>query len=198
MNYLAHFFLAGNSQGLIIGNYIADSVKGAAYKNYPFEIANGIMLHRQLDTFIDTHSISQQTKEILKPHFKRYSGIVLDFLYDHLLAKNWNSYSPVPIQAFSDSIISILKNCDELPLEQTQFLRYMINYNIPAAYASEDVIKTALYHYSKRINCPFDLSEALLVYNSNKRNIDVHFNSFFKEAVKFSQDYIKNLELNKP
>ena len=32
MNFLAHIFLSGTNEGIIIGNFIADNVKGKAYK----------------------------------------------------------------------------------------------------------------------------------------------------------------------
>jgi acyl carrier protein phosphodiesterase len=31
MNYLAHLYLSGNNEDVLIGNFIADSVKGAKY-----------------------------------------------------------------------------------------------------------------------------------------------------------------------
>ncbi|MBN8703553.1 MAG: DUF479 domain-containing protein [Bacteroidetes bacterium] len=189
MNYLAHFFLAGKSEDLLIGNYIADSVKGIAYTNYPAGISKGILMHRALDNLIDTHEIAAQTKELLKPHLKRYSGIALDFLYDYLLAKNWEKFSDEPLQHFSDSTIEILSMYSNLPVEQQQFLRYMKAYNLPAAYAKEDIIRQALYHFTKRINAPYELNMAIDIYNLNKTDIDSHFDLFMKEAVIFSLDF---------
>jgi acyl carrier protein phosphodiesterase len=43
MNFLSHLYLAGDSEALIIGNYIADSVKGNALLNYTPEIQKGII-----------------------------------------------------------------------------------------------------------------------------------------------------------
>ena len=34
MNFLAHLYLSGNDSDIMIGNFIADSVKGKAYKKY--------------------------------------------------------------------------------------------------------------------------------------------------------------------
>ena len=63
MNYLAHFHLSNNDKNLIIGNYIADDVKGKAYLNYPTEIQHGIILHRKIDAFTDTHQIVINSKK---------------------------------------------------------------------------------------------------------------------------------------
>ena len=45
MNVLAHIYLSGDSEKIIIGNYIGDYVKGRDYLNYPEQIRKGIILH---------------------------------------------------------------------------------------------------------------------------------------------------------
>ena len=50
MNYLAHILLSGTSPDVMIGNFIADSIKGSKYNSYPLQIQKGILLHRQIDT----------------------------------------------------------------------------------------------------------------------------------------------------
>ena len=49
MNVLAHIYLSGDSDKIIIGNYIGDYVKGKDYLNYPDPIRKGIILHRHID-----------------------------------------------------------------------------------------------------------------------------------------------------
>ena len=45
MNYLAHILLSGNNPDVMIGNFIADSIKGSKYNSYPLQIQKGILLH---------------------------------------------------------------------------------------------------------------------------------------------------------
>jgi len=42
MNYLAHIYLSGESDEIILGNFIADYVKRNKYLNYPEHVARGI------------------------------------------------------------------------------------------------------------------------------------------------------------
>ena len=70
---------------------MGDFVKGSDYENYPIEIKNGILLHRQIDSFTDAHPIVLKSKKRLHTHYGHYSGIVVDIFYDHFLAKNWDS-----------------------------------------------------------------------------------------------------------
>ena len=74
MNFLSHLHLSGDSEGLIIGNYIADSVKGSAYNMFSNEIQKGILLHRKIDTFTDNHPTVEQSKKRLREKYKKYSG----------------------------------------------------------------------------------------------------------------------------
>lgn len=55
MNYLAHALLSNNNKGLLIGNFIADHIRGNDFKNFPEEVIKGILLHRRIDTFTDSH-----------------------------------------------------------------------------------------------------------------------------------------------
>ena len=66
MNYLAHFYLSNHDKNLIVGNYIADDVKGKAYLDYPLEIQKGILLHRKIDDFTDNHPIVNISKNRIR------------------------------------------------------------------------------------------------------------------------------------
>ena len=49
MNILAHLYLSGQNEDVIIGNFIGDFVKGKQIQKYPEEIVKGIRLHREID-----------------------------------------------------------------------------------------------------------------------------------------------------
>ncbi len=97
MNFLAHIYLSGNSEELIIGNYIADAVKGKQFESYQAGIAQGIILHRKIDTYTDTHAIVDLSKERLRPIYRKYATVIIDVLFDHYLAANWKIYSDMPL-----------------------------------------------------------------------------------------------------
>ena len=102
MNFLAHLFLAGNDEGLIIGNFIADSIRGKETNNYPESIRRGIVLHRQIDHFTDTHPVVKRTVQRLRKSSEKYAPVVSDVIYDHFLAANWNQYSSIPLKQFAN------------------------------------------------------------------------------------------------
>lgn len=92
MNYLAHLYLSGNDHQLMVGNFIGDAVKGSLYEQFPGRIREGILLHRQIDTYTDNHPKIRQAKSYFSKSYGKYSGVVVDVLFDHFLASNWNKY----------------------------------------------------------------------------------------------------------
>ena len=67
MNYLAHAYLSFGHKEVLTGNMISDFVKGKARFQYPEGIQKGIMLHRAIDDFTDTHPATAIAKEIFRP-----------------------------------------------------------------------------------------------------------------------------------
>ena len=92
MNFLAHVFLSGVDEQLILGNLIADAVKGKQFENYDLKVKNGIIMHRQIDKFTDDHAIVRQSKKRLEEDYKKFAGIIVDIYYDHFLSLNFNKY----------------------------------------------------------------------------------------------------------
>lgn len=151
MNYLAHFYLAGNSEELVVGNFIGDAVKGNNYLNYPEKIKQGIIMHRAIDSFTDSHPIVRQSTHRLQAHYHKFAGILVDVFYDHILAKNWSTFSDSELNIFAQKTYSILeKNQEYLPEKAKFVLPYMKNGNWLNNYIYLDGIKRTLGGMSRR------------------------------------------------
>ena len=125
MNFLAHIYLSGDNDLIKIGNFMADGIRGKQYENYPLEIQKGIILHRAIDTFTDAHPIFRQSTKRLHNNYHHYAGVIVDILYDHFLAKNWNKYSDEKLEDFVDEdtgeTVSIERN--EILFERGDFVQ---------------------------------------------------------------------------
>jgi len=55
MNFLAHAHLSFNDESLLVGNLIADAVKGKQFFLFSESIRKGMLLHRKIDAFTDSH-----------------------------------------------------------------------------------------------------------------------------------------------
>lgn len=193
MNYLAHLYLSGQSEDLIVGNFIADSVKGRQYKNFSDGVRQGIILHRYIDTFTDSNEIVEQSKARLRPRFRKYAPIIVDIFYDHYLAANWQAYSSGTLKEYSTQIYRILKNnLDELPLKSVQFLGYMMQNNIPCAYASTEGVNRVLEGMSYRTSFKSDMELAGEALAKHYADFEKEFREFFPML----QKYVHSLDLS--
>ncbi len=92
MNYLAHAYLSFGNEEILLGNMISDFVKGKKQFLYPPVVHKGILLHRAIDDFTDTHPITQKAKTVFKNAYRLYSGAFIDVVYDHFLAKDQTAF----------------------------------------------------------------------------------------------------------
>ena len=151
MNYLAHILLSGTNPDVIIGNFIADSIKGSKYNSYPVEIQKGILLHRQIDTITDAHPAFRKSTKRLHKNYGHYSGIIVDIFYDHFLAKNWSDYSDILLDAYIQTFYKLLRdNFDILPANIQKMAPVMIEGNWLLIYAELEGIDRVLAGMNRR------------------------------------------------
>lgn len=79
---------------------LGDVARGADLSAYPADIEKGIRLHRKIDAATDRHPLSISARETFGPGRRRYAGIVMDLVCDHLLASDWSRYSDEALPDF--------------------------------------------------------------------------------------------------
>lgn len=184
MNYLAHAFLSNNNTDLLIGNFIADHLRGNDFSAYSDNIIEGIYLHRKIDTFTDSHPLFKSSKRIFYDGFEKYSGILVDIYFDHLLAKNFENYHPESLTIFSNKVYDVYSMHQHvLPSSSNRFLEYVIKNNIYSAYANIEGIEKVLFHLSQRIKRDICLDASILLFKQNEAELEYSFNLFFKDAI---------------
>lgn len=190
MNYLAHIYLSGGDDLLSIGNFAADSVHGNKYKQFPDRIQDGILLHRQIDTFTDAHPVFRASKDFVRPRFNHYSGILIDMFYDHFLASNWHEYHEQPLATYARDFYELLQSNYHLLPERTQrFLPYMIEYNWLVSYADIEGLKKILGQMSNRAKSPVNLALSTEELRANYSLLQSQFKKFFSELEAFVEEY---------
>lgn len=186
MNYLAHLYLSGKDEKVIVGNFIGDYVKGRKYSDYPDEIAKGILLHRKIDSFTDEHILTKNSKAFFRDEFGLYSGIVVDFFFDHFLAKNWNDYSNISLRTFSKQIHAILlSNFRHLPKRVQGFLPFLIQNKRLESYATVDGIVQSLKIMSNYTSVPSKSDKARTILQDNYEPLEEKFSLFMEEIIEF-------------
>lgn len=195
MNFLAHIYLSENKEFVTIGNFIADGIRGKQYKKFSKEIQIGILLHRQIDTFTDAHSIVRQSTKRLHENYSHYSGVIVDILYDHFLAKNWSQYSDVPLDLFVDEFYeSLERNFVILPPRIQKMLPYMMADNWLLNYANIEGIQGVLNGMNRRTKNISGMDKATSELQTYYTEFEAEFTQFFEELRRFSHE--KLIEIN--
>jgi acyl carrier protein phosphodiesterase len=189
MNFLAHLYLSGESEGLKTGNFIGDYVKGRKFEHYQGEIRQGILLHRAIDNFTDNNPYFQEAKQFFHPYYKRYSGIVADVAFDHFLAFNWNSYSVYTLRDYTRNAHAILlSNYLRLPFRVQQFLPVIIRNRRLESYATLEGFEKALAIMANYTSLPAMSHHAVMVVEENRENLQSLFTAFMKEVLQFVEE----------
>jgi acyl carrier protein phosphodiesterase len=194
MNYLAHIYLSGENNLVTIGNFIADGIKGKDYKSYPQDIQTGILLHRHIDTYTDAHATVRKSTKRLHEKYSHYSGVIVDILYDHFLAKNWSAYSNIPLDKYCDTFYdSLEENFDILPSRIQHMMPYMIADNWLLSYSSIEGIQKVLEGMNRRTKNRVQMNLAINELQDFYNEFELEFTSFFEELILSSKDKLKIL-----
>ena len=184
INYLGHFYLAYPDDDLLVGNLLGDCVKGCGWEYYPERIAAGIKMHRAIDTFTDEHEISANCRAMIRNVAGKFSGVALDILYDHVLAKNWSSFSTKPLNEFAQDIYRrIDARYEELTMENRILMGHMKQHNWLVGYASVEGTQRSLTGMSKRISYTNNLDKVMTRYTEVQEEFDVLALEFLNEIV---------------
>ncbi|NOU58791.1 ACP phosphodiesterase [Marinifilum caeruleilacunae] len=184
MNFLAHLYLSGESEKVKVGNFIGDYIKGKKYMNYHPDVQKGIILHRNIDHFTDKHPLVIQSSQKLKDGFGRYSGVVVDLIYDHFLANYWSEYHSSSIEQFVTKSHEILvKNYLILPNKVKMFLPFLIQSRRLESYAHLDGLQTALDIMARRTSLPDQSEYAIDTLQEHYKDFEEEFKSFMKDML---------------
>jgi len=186
LNYLAHQLLSFKNSDLMIGNFIADSIQGNRFNGLNDNIIKGIILHRKIDTFTDTHPIYLTSKHRFSKDFGKYSGVLMDMIYDHYLAKNFDNYSEIKLQEFSNHSYAILnESLNIFPEPAKRFHSYMVENNVLVNYSTLQGMETVLTHLNHRIRHRYQLQNAIAMVKEQDTEIEEEFIMFFDDLHRY-------------
>ena len=167
---------------MMLGNFIGDAVKGAFDGQYPKPIGRGIAFHRFIDSFTDSHTEVSAAKKLLRPSQGKFSGVVVDVLFDHFLAIHWSRYHAQDLGAFAENCYAVVQaNREMLPRRSEQFFRYMVQNNILEKYATIEGIQRVLRGMDSRTKYDSHMMDAVYELDQKFELLDGHFQRFFPE-----------------
>jgi acyl carrier protein phosphodiesterase len=173
---------------------MADGIRGKDYLNFPEEVKKGILLHRQIDTFTDSHPIYRTSKHRLHKKYGHYSGVIMDILYDHFLAKNWENYSNEKLVDYTENFYQSLETNYNILSEKTKNLMpYMIERNWLMSYATIAGIEMILFQMDYRTKHRANMQEAIVELQEFYFEFEKEFTDFFEELITFTHQKIITL-----
>ena len=194
MNFLAHIYLSFDDKEIALGNFIADSIRGNKINHLPSRIQKGVILHREIDTYTDSHPIPKISSKRLHKNYSHYSRVIVDIYYDHFLAKNWKHYSDTPLKIFVDNFYDLLEdNYTILPTGVQRMMPYMISDDWLYNYSKMEGIDRVLQGMDRRTKNRSKMNFAILDLEEHYSDFEREFTSFFNELITFSKQKYKSL-----
>ena len=183
MNYLAHLFLSCQDDDLLIGNFIADSIRNKEVATYHPAIQQGIRLHRKIDSYTDNHPIVRQSTRRLHPYHHKYAPVVIDVFFDNLLVNNWALYTDESLPDFAQRMYqTLIDRQSDLPLKMQKYVPNMIANDWLQKYGTMEGMQYTFERMDKRAKFKSNFSNAVSHLQKDYDLYNEAFNLFFPDV----------------
>jgi acyl carrier protein phosphodiesterase len=188
MNHLAHLFLAADTPESLLGNLSGDFVKGPLGVRFPAAVRDGIVEHRKIDEFTDTHPVAAAFRRVIVAEQGHYARVIADMFFDHFLASNWRDYSEETLESFLERVFSKLDPLIPMMPEPLQLVyprmrdgRWLLSYREIGG------IRTALSNMSYRFSRRPRLETAVHLLKDERSTLERHFQNFFPQVMAYAK-----------
>lgn len=185
MNFLAHLLLSCEAEELLVGNFLGDFVKNRELSQFSEGVQQGVRLHRLIDSFTDAHPMVRQGTKRMHARHGKYAGVVVDVLYDYVLANNWQEFGPGDLQVFANkSYDTLQKHLPNMPERLHSIVPRMIADNWLVRYGTREGIDFTFSRLRRRVSRPDFLENVLITLDENEKELTKEFRQFFPDIVK--------------
>ncbi|KHT59176.1 acyl carrier protein phosphodiesterase [Photobacterium gaetbulicola] len=190
MNFLAHLHLAQQCNSHLAGNLLADFVRGDPYRQFDRDIADGIKLHRFVDSYIDAMPEVRQCRQLFGPTTRRVSGIALDMAWDHFLARHWQQFHPQTLPDFVTAArAEVEKYQHNMPESYLLTMSRMWQQNWLLQYRYPETLNTALLRMAERRPRLHQLALTPEVLMANYRQLEEAFFLIYPQVEQAAQQF---------
>ena len=198
MNYLAHLHLADDTPESMVGNLMPDLVHGKLPVVHDAEVMHGIMTHRRVDAFTDTHPIFAKSKS----HFmnasklpgevslRHFSGILVDVYYDHFLAVDWHLYHEMSLPEFIGHAYEQLHvGRGYMPEQMLSRMARIREADYLSQYATTQGLNNVLtlmsMRFSERLDRNIQMQHSIPIMIANYQALREDFHAFYPQLMKY-------------
>ncbi|MGR5269269.1 ACP phosphodiesterase [Vibrio astriarenae] len=188
MNFLAHLHIADHCQSSLLGNLLGDFVKGDPNKQFDTHVAQGIRLHRFVDSYTDAHDVINEGKLRFDKEQRRFAPIALDMFWDHCLAKQWQQHHSLSLRKFVDYAQQEIKQYQQpLPERFNQVSAHMWQGRWLESYADFDNIIYALERMSQRSLRMGALAQCAEGLSTHYEHFEQQFGELYRDVLAASR-----------
>jgi len=181
MNFLAHLHLATLANSSLLGNLMADFVRGNPHNDWPQPVAEGILLHRRIDVMTDSLPEVRAARRYFREETYRVAPITLDVIWDHFLARHWQQIAPeISLPTFLNQARAVIQ--PELPSTPERFQnlnRYLWTERWMENYADAAYLEKVLYGMASRRPRLAALSDSYQDFVAHYHQFDTLFWQFY-------------------
>jgi acyl carrier protein phosphodiesterase len=187
LNYLAHLFLAENNAASRVGNLLGDFVTGrpeSLRDRFPDAVLKGIVRHRAIDRFADSHRVTARLKGAVSPSRRRFAGVIIDIVHDHFLTRRWSGFSPTPFRAFIDECNGALReHLPLLPPDLRDTLEARIADDWLGHYGTDEGLDDVFHRVARRHHGFDPIKDAIDDLKENREIFEAGFDEFFPDLI---------------
>jgi acyl carrier protein phosphodiesterase len=184
MNHLAHVLLSCGDDYRLAGNFMADFINNKEAETLSDTVNVGIELHKQIDSYTDSHTEVLAAVRLLRPTQGKYAPVTVDILFDYFLSNNWARYSSIPMRTFTQDTYKRLQSMTGIfPLAlQERFPRMMAHDFLHSCEDIERLIDTFV-RVGKRAKFDHHFDRAHIDLVENEEALQGHFDRFFPDLM---------------
>ena len=174
---------------------IGDHVKGkVALEQYPDEIKKGVMLHRKIDAYADTHPATQRAKLLFRTDYRLYAGAIMDTLFDHYLASDPKYFSTQEalLQFTLTCYQQLEQNAKYFPPDFAAYFPYMREHNWLYNYRTLKGMERALNGLARRAKHMPPIEKAYETFVTNYYQLNQCYYELIDDMIGFVKIELTN------
>jgi acyl carrier protein phosphodiesterase len=163
MNHFAHLVLSQATVESTVGNLLGDFARGVDVNSLPTPVHAGLLNHRAVDRFTDSHPLVLEMKRCFSRRRRRFSGIALDIYFDYLLLSHWDRFEQRGLDELIAEFYRRMAAGNSLMpgAEMRRVTQRMIDYDWFGSYRDADAIAVSLDRVAARIRFANDFDNAI-------------------------------------
>jgi acyl carrier protein phosphodiesterase len=200
MNHLAHFHLSWPREDLVVGALEGDFYRGTLPGSLNPALVDGVILHRAVDGFTDSHPLLAEARSRFPEGTRRYAGIMLDLCFDYFLSRHWQNFSGISHGVFSREVYTMLRcGTGDLSERAQRTARWLEKNEVLTAYRDWRAVTAAAARVGTRLSRANPLHRAGDILEPLRPGLEQVFLAFYPELARFSHNFFpQNAKLSSP